>query len=116
MSGLTTHVLDTSAGKPGQGIRYQLFRLDNGRLELLSGRTNKDGRCDAPLLDEEAMQPGVYELLFHVAEYFEKEGVKLADPPFLDQVVIRFGIADETQHYHVPLLISPFGYSTYRGS
>lgn len=116
MSGLTTHVLDTTSGKPGNDIFYRLFRLDRGRLELLSGRTNDDGRCDAPLLDEESMQVGQYELVFSVGDYFRKLGAELTDPPFLDQVVIRFGIADTKQHYHVPLLVSPHGYSTYRGS
>ncbi len=116
MTGLTTHVLDTASGKPADAVLYQLFRLDGGRLELLSGRTNKDGRCDGPLLDEESVQAGRYELVFHIADYFRGQGIALADPPFLDQVVIRFGIADTAQHYHVPLLISPYGYSTYRGS
>ncbi len=116
MTGLTTHVLDTSTGKPAQAVLYRLFRLDNGRLELLSGHTNPDGRCPAPLLDKESMQAGRYELIFHVADYFRQQGVELTDPPFLDQVAIRFGIADTKQHYHVPLLISPYGYSTYRGS
>ncbi len=116
MSGLTTHVLDTTSGKPGQGVYYRLFRLDSGRLELLSGRTNSDGRCDAPLLDDESIQAGQYELEFQVADYFRRQGIELPDPPFLDHVVIRFGIADKSQHYHVPLLISPYGYSTYRGS
>jgi 5-hydroxyisourate hydrolase len=116
MSGLTTHVLDTSTGKPGNDVYYRLFRLDNCRLELLNGRTNTDGRCDAPLLDEESMVVGTYELIFDVGDYFRRQGVELSDPPFLNRVVIRFGIADTRQHYHVPLLISPFGYSTYRGS
>jgi len=116
MTGLTTHVLDTASGKPASGVYYRLFKLDNGRLELLNGRTNLDGRCDGPMLDEESMRAGRYELVFHVAEYFRGQGVALPDPPFLDEVVIRFGIADTTQHYHVPLLVSPFAYSTYRGS
>jgi 5-hydroxyisourate hydrolase len=116
MSGLTTHVLDTANGRPGRAVLYRLFRLDRGRLELLSGYTNADGRCTAPLLEGESMQAGQYELVFHVADYFRSQGIELPDPPFLDQVVIRFGIADKSQHYHVPLLISPYGYSTYRGS
>lgn len=121
MTGLTTHVLNTSSGKPGADVYFRLFRLDlgernRGRQELLNGRTNADGRCDGPLLDEESIQVGHYELIFHVADYFRQQGVSLADPPFLDQVVIRFAIADTSQHYHVPLLISPYGYSTYRGS
>lgn len=116
MSGLTTHVLDTASGLPAANLHYRLFRLDRGRLELLDGRTNADGRCDGPLLDDEALQVGQYELVFDVADYFRRQGVELADPPFLNQVVIRFGIADTSQHYHVPLLVSPYGYSTYRGS
>lgn len=121
MSGLTTHVLDTASGKPGGNVYFRLFRLDQvelnrGRLELLNGRTNADGRCGAPLLDEESMQVGLYELEFHVSDYFRQQGVTLSDPPFLDQVVIRFAIADSSQHYHVPLLVSPYGYTTYRGS
>jgi len=116
MSGLTTHVLDTANGKPGRGVHYRLFRLDPDRLELLSGHTNSDGRCDAPLLHGASMLAGQYELIFHVADYFRGQGFRLPEPPFLDQVIIRFGIADTSQHYHVPLLISPYGYSTYRGS
>jgi 5-hydroxyisourate hydrolase len=121
MNGLTTHVLDTSSGKPGANLYFRLFRLgvelqNPARLELLNGRTNADGRYEAPLLDEESMQVGQYELEFHVADYFRRQGVNLSDPPFLDQVVIRFAIADTRQHYHVPLLVSPYGYTTYRGS
>jgi 5-hydroxyisourate hydrolase len=116
MTGLTTHVLDTSTGKPAEAVVYRLFRLDHGRLELLSAQTNRDGRCALPLLDGDSMQAGSYELVFHIGDYFRRQGVALSDPPFLDQVVIRFGIADAAQHYHVPLLVSPYGYSTYRGS
>lgn len=116
MTGLTTHVLDTVTGKPAEGVLYRLFRLDNGRLELLSAHTNRDGRCASPLLDKGSMQAGCYELVFHIGDYFRQQGLELSDPPFLDQVVIRFGIADPAQHYHVPLLVSPYGYSTYRGS
>lgn len=113
---LTTHVLDTALGRPGQGIRIELFSLAEGRLGLVDTKTNEDGRCDAPLLDGDAFRPGRYELVIHAGDYFRARGQDLADPPFLDDVVIRFGIAEADAHYHVPLLLSPYGYSTYRGS
>jgi 5-hydroxyisourate hydrolase len=112
---LTTHVLDTAAGRPAAGLRLQLFRLDpagDGRELLKEATTNADGRTDAPLLDEP--EAGVYEISFEVGEYFAGEGVP--DPPFLGRVPVRFGIADPSSHYHVPLLVSPWSYSTYRGS
>ena len=111
---LTTHVLDTALGKPADGLRIDLFRIDGDQAEPIgSTRTNEDGRCDAPLLSGEAMKPGTYELRFHAGDYL---GRKADAVPFLDIVPIRFGIADPAAHYHVPLLLSPFGYSTYRGS
>ncbi|WP_225772387.1 hydroxyisourate hydrolase [Inquilinus sp. Marseille-Q2685] len=114
---LTTHVLDTAHGRPGMGIAVALYRLDGDRHTLIAEtRTNADGRCDAPLLAGDDFRPGSYELVFAVGAYFRTAGVALADPPFLDQVPIRFGIAHADQHYHVPLLISPWSYSTYRGS
>ena len=117
MAGLTTHVLDTAAGRPAAGLRIELFRLQDGQREKLKEAvTNGDGRCDAPLLGPAETTPGCYELLFHAGAYLEQCGVSLPDPKFLDEIPIRFGIADETAHYHVPLLLSPFGYSTYRGS
>ena len=116
MGKLTTHVLDTAFGCPGGGIRVELFRLDDGRERLVEAVTNDDGRTAAALLDGEEFRPGRYELVFHVAAYFRAKGAALPDPPFLDDVVIRFAIADADQHYHVPLLVSPFGYATYRGS
>ena len=117
MGRLTTHVLDTASGKPGSSIRFELVRLAaNNSREAYSFVTNADGRCDQPLLQDETFKMGTYELIFHVAEYFRRQQLLLPDPPFLDQVVIRFGIADAAQHYHVPLLISPWSYSTYRGS
>ncbi len=115
MKRLTTHVLDTAAGKPGAGIRIELYAAGAGRRRLASVVTNADGRTDAPVLEGDAFEHGVYELVFHVGEYFARAGVALADPPFLDEVVLRFGIGEDA-HYHVPLLVSPWSYSTYRGS
>ena len=119
MSGLTTHVLDTTHGCPGAGIAVRLFAcgLDGqGDTLIVEARTNDDGRCDEPLMSAEAMRPGRYRLEFDVADYFRHRGVDLPEPAFLDVVSIAFGIADAAAHYHVPLLVSPFGYSTYRGS
>lgn len=114
---LTTHVLDTAHGRPGMGIAVALYRLDGDTRTLVTEtRTNADGRCDAPLLAGDAFRPGSYELVFGTGAYFRTAGVAVSDPPFLDQVPIRFGIAHADQHYHVPLLISPWSYSTYRGS
>ena len=114
---LTTHVLDTASGDPAGGMRIDLLRVAGAISAVLATcTTNADGRCDAPLLSGEAMAAGVYELVFHVGAYFRGQGVALPEPAFLDAVPVRFGIADTGRHYHVPLLISPFGYSTYRGS
>lgn len=114
---LTTHVLDTMSGRPGAGLRIDLFRLENERRQPLGEtRTNDDGRCDRPLLEGPEMRAGSYEILFHVGDYFRALGLASPAPPFLDQVPVRFGIADPGQHHHVPLLISPYAYSTYRGS
>ena len=114
---LTTHVLDTAAGKPAAGLQIELFRLEAGEREALASvRTNADGRCDGPLLAGEALAPGTYELVFHVGNYLRAQGVALTEPAFLDLVPVRFGIGDAAAHYHVPLLVSPYGYSTYRGS
>ena len=115
---LTTHVLDTASGKPARGVAVSLFAIEaSGARRLVKAtRTNADGRCDAPFLSGAEMAVGAYELVFEVAAYFRAAGVALSDPPFLDVVPIRFGIADASAHYHVPLLISPYGYSTYRGS
>jgi 5-hydroxyisourate hydrolase len=114
---LTTHILDTAAGRPGAGIAVTLYAVDgDGLRQLAEVRTNADGRCEAPLLAGDAFKPGLYELVFAVAAYFRGQGVALADPPFLDEIRIRFGIASAEQHYHVPLLVSPYAYSTYRGS
>ena len=114
---LTTHVLDTTHGRPGAGITVTLYRIEGEqRTQLVQTRTNADGRCDAPLLAGAELTPGVYELVFEAGAYFRAAGVNLPEPAFLDVVPIRFGIANADQHYHVPLLISPFSYSTYRGS
>jgi 5-hydroxyisourate hydrolase len=113
---LTTHVLDTASGKPAARLRIDLFRVEgDAPAQLQTTRTNEDGRCDYPLLSGDDMRPGTYELRFHVGEYF---GGQPRDEkvPFLDIIPIRFGIEDEAAHYHVPLLVAPFGYSTYRGS
>ena len=117
MGKLTTHVLDTAHGKPGAGIAIGLARLDGEvRRKLGDFRTNADGRCDAPLLADAALIPGTYELEFAAGDYFAALGVALPTPRFLDLVTLRFGIADAAAHYHVPLLVSPWSYSTYRGS
>jgi len=116
MGRLTTHVLDTTRGKPAAGLKIELYRLDGGRSMIKALVTNQDGRVDAPLLDGAALTRGQYELVFAVAEYFRAAGVMITDPPFLDSVPVRFAVADPAQHYHVPLLVSPYGYTTYRGS
>lgn len=117
MAGLTTHILDTAHGRPAAGVRIRLFRLDADKRELLTERTsNQDGRCDQPLLDAQAITIGQYELEFAIGDYFAALGVTLPAPRFLDIVPLRFGIAHPEQHYHVPLLVSPFSFSTYRGS
>ena len=110
---LTTHVLDTANGVPAVGMPLNLYTVRGGGRELLkSTATNADGRTDAPLLADNDLAAGVYELVFDVAAYFSG----LPDPPFLGRVPIRFGVADPDAHYHVPLLVSPYAYSTYRGS
>ena len=117
MGKLTTHVLDTAQGKPGANLLVELFRLDAGaRNRLGQHRTNADGRCDAPLLEGVSLSVGTYELDFHLGDYFAAQAVAQPTPRFLDIVTLRFGIADANAHYHVPLLASPWSYSTYRGS
>jgi 5-hydroxyisourate hydrolase len=117
---LTTHVLDTTRDRPAAGMRVELFRLDpagDERSLIKETRTNDDGRTDAPLLADEELGRGSYELVFDVGQYFAGQpGTGSADPPFLGRVPVRFGIADASAHYHVPLLTSPWSYSTYRGS
>ena len=116
MGKLTTHVLDTANGRPGKGIALRLYRLDGERRELRCAVTNEDGRCDAPLLEGDALQRGEYELVFAVDDYFRALDPGLPRPAFVGEVALRFGVADASQHYHVPLLVSPWSYSTYRGS
>lgn len=117
MGRLTTHVLDTALGCPASGIEVRLFRLEGERLEQVAHQlTNADGRCDAPLLEGENYRSGVYQLHFAAGDYFRSRGVHLSEPAFLDEVVLRFGFDAAQPHHHVPLLLSPYGYSTYRGS
>ena len=117
MGRLTTHVLDTALGLPGAGISVSVFRVEGNERQLLhSVVTNQNGRCDEPLLEGAAFVAGVYELVFNLTEYFAATRQSLPNPPFVGDVVLRVGIADNSQHYHVPLLVSPWSYSTYRGS
>jgi 5-hydroxyisourate hydrolase len=117
MASLTTHVLDTAQGIPAQQLVIRLSRLENGVYQHLKTiYTNNDGRADAPLLGIAEGVVGQYELVFCVGAYFAATNLKLAQPAFLDEVPVRFAISSETGHYHVPLLVSPWGYTTYRGS
>ena len=117
MARLSTHVLDTARGVPAAGVKVQLQMLrGEERTVVATATTNADGRTDAPLLSGDAFRTGAYELVFQVGAYFRSIGTKTADPPFLDTVPIRFAIAEPDGHYHVPLLVSPWSYSTYRGS
>ena len=111
---LTTHVLCTSSGRPAEGVAVKLVRVSDGAI-LAERRTNDDGRLDKPLLEGPEFEAGTYELEFQIGDYYRRQGVTLAEPPFLDIIPIRFGLAEAT-HYHVPLLVSPYGFSTYRGS
>lgn len=118
MSRLSTHVLDIQRGKPAAGVEVELFEIvAEGAPRLVKKVvTNSDGRTDAPLLAGEDLKKGVYEIRFHAGAYFRARGETLPEPAFIDVVPIRFGIADTAAHYHVPLLVSPWAYSTYRGS
>lgn len=117
MGRLTTHILDTANGRPAAGVAIDLYAVDadGGLTSLASATTNNDGRCDGPILEGDDFRPGTYELRFRVGAYFGDDGGS-GGPAFLDVVPVRFGISAADEHYHVPLLISPFGYSTYRGS
>jgi len=114
---LSTHVLDTANGKPAAGVGIRLYALHGDERRLLkSAATNADGRTDAPLLTGDELIAGIYELVFCAGNYHRTQGETLAVPPFLDEITVRFGVADPAANYHVPLLLSPYGYSTYRGS
>lgn len=117
MGYLTTHVLDTANGTPAENVTVTLYEIVNGtKTELTKTLTNDDGRCDQPILSEANFKKGVYQLEFAIGDYYRAKDANLAELLFLDDVVIRFGISDESSHYHVPVLVSPYGYSTYRGS
>lgn len=114
---LTTHVLDTASGIPAPGIRIVLYKIDGDiRTKISEAQTNADGRTDTPILAATDFAAGIYELVFAAGDYLRASGAQLPEPLFLDQIPIRFGVDDLQAHYHVPLLLSPFGYSTYRGS
>ena len=116
MGKLSTHVLDITVGKPGVGVKVALYAVGpEGKVLLKSDVTNADGRC-APLLEGETMKAGKYELVFGAGDYFAQQGVDLPSPRFIDEVTLSFGIASVEQNYHVPLVVSPWAYSTYRGS
>ncbi|PTQ06476.1 hydroxyisourate hydrolase [Vibrio sp. ZF 223] len=117
MGRLTTHVLDTTHGLPGAEIKVELYKVnEDSTKKLATVITNSDGRTDAPILAGNDFRPGKYQLVFYVADYYKSKGVELDGVPFLDDVVIRFGLDDPEAHYHVPLLVSPYSFSTYRGS
>jgi 5-hydroxyisourate hydrolase len=117
LAGLTTHVLDVSLGQPAHGVRVELYELAGSNRKLVADVvTNADGRTDKPLISADQARAGQFELVFHAGDYFRRVRAKLADPPFLDIIPLRFGVADPNAHYHVPLLVSPWSYSTYRGS
>ena len=117
MRKLSTHVLDTAHGRPAAGMKLELFRIAPTSLaRILETKTNADGRTDSPLLEGAALEPGEYEIVFHAADYFRAAGSPMQDPPFLGTIPIRFSIAPGDAGYHVPLLCSPWSYSTYRGS
>lgn len=117
MGKLSTHVLDTAHGRPAAGVAVELYGVGGGERTLLAhALTNADGRCPAPLLEGEALRAGCYELVFAAGDYFAAQGVALPQPRFVDRVTIAFGVADPSQNYHVPLVVTPWSYSTYRGS
>jgi len=123
MGRLTTHVLDTARGRPGDGVAIAVYRLREGagdgaggRVEVARTRTNADGRTDKPLVEGAAFTAGVYEIVFGAGEYFGRASTDLPAPAFVGDVVLRFGVASPAEHYHVPLLVSPWSYQTYRGS
>ena len=114
---LTTHVLDTANGCPANGVKIELYKVNGSTIDyVLDTLTNQDGRCDEPILKGERFNIGTYELNFYIGDYFRSKGFELQSPAFLDVVPIRFGVASVADHYHVPLLASPYSFSTYRGS
>ena len=116
MTKLTTHVLDVYSGKPGKGIKVDLYHIQNNKREKLAGVIlNNDGRADKPLIEGSNFKEGQYELVFFVGDYFKKK-IEVSKIPFLDDVVVKFGVSNTKENYHVPLLVSPWSYSTYRGS
>ena len=117
MGKLSTHVLDTAHGRPAAGVAIELYAVDGGSRTLLAqATTNADGRCATPLLEGDTLLAGRYELVFAAGDYFAAQGVALPEPRFVDRVTIAFGVADPAQNYHVPLVVTPWSYSTYRGS
>jgi 5-hydroxyisourate hydrolase len=116
MGRLTTHVLDTAQGQPAAGVDIVLYRVKPDLQELARDQTNHDGRLNQPILEGDDLVAGIYQLVFQAGNYFRKQSSDLVEPLFVDEVVLRFGINDADKHYHVPLLVSPFAYSTYRGS
>jgi len=117
MGFLTTHVLDTAHGCPAENVRIGMYRVSNNITEhLLDAVTNEDGRCENPVLKDDEFAVGTYELHFYIGDYFKDKGMDLVTPNFLDIIPVRFGISLPEEHYHIPLLVSPFSYSTYRGS
>jgi 5-hydroxyisourate hydrolase len=117
MGKLSTHVLDTAQGKPAAGVMIELYLVEgSGRVLLKTDLTNQDGRCNAPLLEGQDFKQGCYELVFEAGDYFAEQGVAMPEPRFVDRVIIAFGVADASQNYHVPLVVTPWSYSTYRGS
>jgi 5-hydroxyisourate hydrolase len=117
MGKLSTHVLDTANGRPAAGVKVELYICSSdGRTLLKQESTNADGRCSSPLLEGEALRAGRYELVFWAGDYFAAGGTALPEPRFIDRVTVAFGVADPSQNYHVPLVVTPWSYSTYRGS
>ncbi|MBW8901088.1 MAG: hydroxyisourate hydrolase [Massilia sp.] len=117
MGKLSTHVLDTTLGKPGAGVRIELYAVDgDARALLKTETTNSDGRCAAPLLEGDLLKTGQYELVFFAGDYFAAQGARMSEPRFIDKVTVAFGVADASQNYHVPLVVTPWSFSTYRGS
>ena len=119
MSGLTTHILDLTHGQPARNVLVELYRIhpaSHDKVFITSAKTNLDGRMNKSLLEGEQLQSGTYEMIFHIGDYFKNLNVELTTPSFLDLIPVRFHLSDVSSHYHVPLLVSPWGYQIYRGS